>query len=195
MKLELNIESYEAYNIGHLLGKWHDVSDLSLEEFEELLESISKDQAKTLNKLLKWNESLCEELFVADYECDLDIEYNEDNLIDMFNEFQELKALLENYDQDQIKVISAIRENEGREYCDTERAIEIFDCTMELDSSSNSEYELGYATMSNSGELDQYPDHIKNYFDYESFGRDLILGGDYNIISVDNISYAVPNNV
>ena len=191
---KINIESWESYNNGYLLGKWHDVSEMDECEFSELLESISEAQAKQLNKLLKWENSQCEELFAPDIETDMPITYVESGLNEMFEQYLELKELMENESEETVKLAQAINSDFGMN--DISEALEKARSAIELSSSSEDRinYDLGHYMMEMTGDLNQLPDFAQRYFDFEAFGRDLILGGDYSIFKIDGTSYAVDNH-
>lgn len=54
---------------------------------------------------------------------------------------------------------------------------------MEFIPSNDPSYEdLAYSIMEEMGDLDS-SDWKSQYFDYEAFGRDLVLGGDYTMVS------------
>jgi antirestriction protein len=195
MTFKIVIEAWESYNSGYLLGQtWHDISDFSMEDFEELLEKTQKEYKQELNKLLKWQNSQCEELFAPDYECDLPITYVESGLISMFKEYLELKDIFENESEDIIELTKQIKENEGLD--DWAEALEKAESAYDLGtqySEKSAQEELSHLLMESTGELDQIPENLRNYFDHESFGRDLVLGGDYYLINIDSNYYAVSN--
>lgn len=61
------------------------------------------------------------------------------------------------------------------QHCEDEDLIFIY-------SNDPSEEDLAYSILEETGELD--PKDLKSsYFDYEAFGRDLVMSGDYTIVS------------
>jgi len=116
-----------------------------------------------------------EEFFITDYECDyLDIgEY--DNL-DRLNEIAETVENLDDYEKDIVKALM----NDGyslEEALDKKDDVFFYpDCDNMTD--------VAYQYIEETGMLDNVPDHIKNYFDYEAFGRDMSFEGHW--IATDN---------
>ena len=66
--------------------------------------------------------------------------------------------------------------------CSLEEALEKEDDVIVLDLDKPTNFELGYAYVEMVGGVKELPDMaLESYFDYESFGRDLVLGGEFTI--------------
>ena len=66
--------------------------------------------------------------------------------------------------------------------CSLEEALEREDDAIVLDLDEPTNFELGYAYVEMVGGVKELSDMaLEIYFDYESFGRDLVLGGEFTI--------------
>ncbi len=93
--VKVYITNLGKYNEGYLLGKWVELP-ASDEEIEEVLKEIGINQEY-------------EEYFITDYECDFSgIAINEYSSIDELNRISEI---LNELDEDEIKICGAIMEN------------------------------------------------------------------------------------
>lgn len=111
-------------------------------------------------------------VFITDYESSFDIsEY-----IDAETLYR-LSDVISSCDDDYIQAVC--------EYCcDLEEQIKhCEDEDLEFIPSNDPSYkDLAYSILEETDDLD--PDDWKSrYFDYEAFGRDLVLGGDYTMVS------------
>lgn len=156
------------YNEGELVGKW-----LSLPISEENLENAMDE--------IGISEEY-EEYFISDYETDIDgFEIGEYANLEELNELAEE---LENMDDTEAKVFIACIQI-GR------NADEALECII------NGDYriyyncldmaDVAYKTVEECGYLQNVPEQVSNYFDYESFGRDLEIEGNYVYVDGDYV--------
>lgn len=148
------------YNEGELVGEWVDLP-VSHEELQKVFERIG----------------INEEYFITDCECDL-YEVGENENIDKLNDIAErIKEL----DEEKSKVVRALMHkldyNEAIEKVNNGDYRIFYDCCDMAD--------VAYQVIEECGYLDNVPDDVARYFDYESFGRDLGIEGSY-IFTDDN---------
>lgn len=154
------ITNLGKYNEGTLVYKWLDLP-FTETELEDALREIGVGDEY-------------EEIFISDYEFEFDYEIGEYEDLETLNEmFQQI----EEFDSEFYDVANAyfsIRNN------DLQSAIDVYE---------NGEYiiyndcsdmsEVAEQVLLESGELDSIPDHLQSYFDYEAYGRDMDLEGDF----------------
>lgn len=160
MEHRLYLTDLHAYNNGALIGDWVDISEFNRDDdnFSQICERCG---------IKKGNE-----FFISDYESSFDIgEY-----IDLETLYR-LADVINSCDDDYIQAVC--------EYCcDLEEQIKhCEDEDLQFIPSDDPSYEdLAYSILEETGDLD--PDDWKSsYFDYEAYGRDLVLGGDFTIVS------------
>ena len=154
------ITNLGKYNEGTLAYKWLELP-FTETELEDALREIGIGDEY-------------EEVFISDYEFEFDYEIGEYEDLETLNEmFQQI----EEFDSEFYDVANAyfsIRNN------DLQSAIDIYE---------NGEYiiyndcsdmsEVAEQLLLESGELNSIPDHLQRYFDYEAYGRDMDLEGDF----------------
>ena len=156
--MKIYIKNLGKYNEGELLGEWVELP-ISTDEFNNVLERIG------INDKYK-------EYFISDYETDFDYEIGE---YDSISELNDLAYQLEDI-EDGKEVIKAMLESGY----DMEESIEKFknnDFMIWYDCEHM--YDVAYCYVEETGMLDNVPDGLAQYFDYELFGRDMYLEGDY----------------
>jgi antirestriction protein len=151
----MKIKVYVA-NLGK--GEWFTLPV----DFEEVKEAIG------LNEQYK-------EYAIHDYEAPKGISINEYTSLDELNGLAERIGALNSYEQDDLKLIL-----ESGHCSETVEALDILsnggyriwhDC--------NSMDDVAYEWVQELGYLDQMPENLRYYFDYEKFGRDLAIEGSY----------------
>ena len=161
--LKIYVGTYRKYNDGSIAGAWIDVTDLSEEEFYQKCKELHSDEEDP-------------EYMFQDWEIDNFLkEYVSEGGID--SEFWEVKDKLNDLNDDEIEAIDA--------FCSLG-----FD--LDLDDFRNKyighfqgydiNREFGEYWADQTGELLQIPDHLRYYFDYEAYGRDLLINdfSEYN---------------
>lgn len=156
--LNIYITNLGKYNEGELLGEWVELP-------------ISEDELNNVLKRIGINE-MYEEYFITDYETDFDYEIGEYDSISKLNDLAyQLQDIKEGKE-----VIKAMLESGY----DMEESIEKFknnDFVIWSDCRDMSD--VAYYYVEESGMLNNVPDGLAQYFDYELFGRDMYLEGDY----------------
>lgn len=155
MTLRAFITNLGKYNEGELVGQWVDFP-CDEDEFDEVLEEIGIDECH-------------EEWFVTDYECDLSEVAQELGEYVSFDELNRVAEALEDWD-----------EGLG------EAVINIWGVDTLLNSTpddylyfeANDDEDIGYYYAEEFGILDEVPANLRNYFDYEAYGRDIRIDTD-----------------
>ena len=154
------------YNEGYLIGEWL--------ELPATQEQIDETMAK-----IGINEEY-EEYFITDYETNINIESGEYSNIDELNKIaDELESL--NEDDDIIRTILSYTNNiqETIDIINRGDYIIYWDCDDMVD--------VAYQIVEEYGYLNNVPEQVKMYFDYEAFARDLGIGGNFE--ALDNSRY------
>ena len=156
MTLRAYITNLGKYNEGELVGQWVDFP-CDEDEFEDILQEIGVDGEQY------------EEWFVTDYECDIDEVAQELGEYVSLDELNRVAEALEDWD-----------EGLG------EAVINIWGIDTLLNSTpddylwfeANDDEDIGYYYAEEFGILDEVPANLRNYFDYEAYGRDIRLDTD-----------------
>ena len=166
-----------AYNAGALIGKWVDFPTYNTDgEWDDLLHSIGvvhdltdEDELKEIPDNLR--DVACEEYFITDYDDDYGIckGFGEYKRLD---DLEDIAEELDVMDESEQSVIIAIMNDEN---CDVQRAKDIYDNGFVLYCDPDRDSSIGYEYAEETGLLSGIPEDIANYFDYESYGKDLRL--------------------
>lgn len=156
MTLRAYITNLSKYNDGELVGQWVDFP-CDEDDFEEILEEIGIDEYH-------------EEWFVTDYDCELDGLASELGEYPGFDELNRVAEALEAWDDDGL----------------AEAVVEIWGIDTLLETTPDDymyfeawdDEDIGYYFAEELDYLSEVPDNLKNYFDYEAFGRDIRLESD-----------------
>lgn len=143
------------YNEGELVGKWVDLP-ISEEELEATLEEIGIDGERY------------EETFITDYETDINgLKVGE---YDSIEELNELVEVIEANDPEAVEALIYFG------YDTADEIAEYIDDVLSFEGSDD--YDIGYYYAIECGCLD-IPDNIQNYFDFEAYGRDIEMEGNF----------------
>lgn len=178
--LNVYVTNLEKYNEGELCGKWVSlpVSEEKLNEVFDEIQICHKD--KDGNEVQYFNEIGCpyEEYFISDYESNIaGLEIKE------YSSFEKLNELAENIDaldDKEQEILSSLIDDCGYS---TDEAFDIIDCEryrVYVDCYNMTD--IAYEVVEERGYLDEIPEYLRNYFDYEAFGRDLEINGNYTYI-------------
>lgn len=165
IKFSAWIGNLNKYNCGELAGEWIDFMDLDIDEINEKIEEIC------------YNPEIdgLDEFFIADYECNFSHNFGEYESIDDLKEFADLLAeIVDEYDDDAIYIINAYEECIGGDMKN------ILDYEYYIYPDCNDMTDVAYEYIESTGMLDNVPESIARYFDYESFGRDMSFEGCYS---------------
>lgn len=165
--LKIYLTNLGLYNEGILSGEW-----LTLPATEEEIQGVYNRTG--------YDEEH-EEYFITDYESDVNgLEIGEYDNIDDLNELAEL---IDDEDPEKIEALIYFgydTPDEIRDHLDDISYIT-------TPSGAESEEEaIGYYYAEECGGLD-IPDNIKSYFDYEAYGRDIMLEGQFYTASNGDI--------
>lgn len=161
--LKIFLTNLGKYNEGHLIGEW-----VSL--------PIDNNKLKEVKKRIEINKYY-EEMFVTDYECDIDgVKVNE---FDDIEELNEMTKTLEELDETDKEIIGAIM---SRGYSINEAIDKKDDVMIFYDCNDMEDVAMQYCKEC--GILDEMSEHLQSYFDFAAYGRDLEIEGTF--IFTDN---------
>ena len=183
--IKLYLANLGKYNEGILKGEWVELP-LSETELEEVMVNIGVAHYDKEGNFVpyvietdeKGYEYVYEEYAIHDYETDLNISISEYSSLDNLNAIAEN---VEKYELDYVNVLlddGAIGMKDLIEG-DLEEIMQNH-TFIELEPSMNEEQEVGYAYVD---EIYGGPEYLskeilERYFDYEAFGRDILLSGE-----------------
>ena len=156
------------YNEGYLIGEWLELP-ASQQEIDETMAKIGINEEY-------------EEYFITDYETDIKgVEVGEYSNLDELNELAEQ---LDELEEDAQKAIQAMlldgyTFNEALEKASNGDYGIYYDCDDMID--------VAYQIVEECGYLNDVPETVARYFDYEAFGRDLNIEGKFYNIDGDMI--------
>lgn len=157
--MKIFLTNLGKYNEGELVGEWVELP-VSQEELSKVFERIGI------------NEDY-EEYFITDYECD----FYKIGEYDDLDELNEIAEQIEELNEEESDIVKSLISELGYTL---EEAIEkassgdyriYYDCDDMED--------VAYQVVEECGYLENVPDDVARYFDYESFGRDLGIEGSY----------------
>ena len=183
--IKLYLANLGKYNEGILKGEWVELP-LSKAELEEVMVNIGVAHYDKEGNFVpyvietdeKGYEYVYEEYAIHDYETDLNISISEYSSLDNLNAIAEN---VEKYELDYVNVLlddGAIGMKDLIEG-DLEEIMQNH-TFIELEPNMNEEQEVGYACVD---EIYGGPEYLskeilERYFDYEAFGRDVLLSGE-----------------
>lgn len=147
------------YNEGELVGKWIDLP-IDDDDLEKVYEEIKID----------FNEY--EEVFITDFENDYGYHVDEYDSIEELNEIADEFEHLTAYETDIVKVLIDQGGYTAEDALDKKDNVIVYsDCyTME---------DVARQYAESVGLLDEVPDYLQSYFDYEAYGRDMEISGQF----------------
>jgi len=162
------VADYASYNEGHICGAWFDVTEF--DNHDDFLEKISEFFA-ALDEVAPLDFNLPrEETMFQDYQCFPSQFYSECDIDSKLWDY--LKLLDENEDfGDIVEAYGAcFGEVDNFEEVQERFELKIDEQYPESHGSTNEKY--GWYCKDNG--LIEVPDHLENYFDYESYGADML---------------------
>ena len=153
------------YNEGELIGEWVELP-VSQEELQKVFERIGINEEY-------------EEYCITDYECDF-YEVGEYESLDALNEMAER---IEELDEEESEVVKVLMSELGYTLDEAIDKVNSGDYTIYSDCDDMTD--LAYHVVDECGYLNNVPDNVARYFDYDSFGRHLGIEGTY-IFTDDN---------
>lgn len=152
----------EAYNNGALRGQWIDFEEMDRDEIEEVMNKISRNGR--------------DECMIFDYESRCGIDVGEYASVDELFEIYEIcENIIDKYgDECGEYAIETFCEFYGAKYLTD---IEHYDFYFYSECYSMSD--VAFEVVDQCGYLDEMPENLRGYFDYEKFGRDLDIEGHF----------------
>lgn len=160
--MNIYLTNLGKYNEGELVGEWVQLP-ISNEELQEVFERIGINEEY-------------EEYFITDYECDF-YEIGEYENIDTLNEIAEK---IDNLDEEQEQVVKVLMSECGYDLDGAIEKAESGDYRFYTDCDNMTD--VAYVVVEECGYLDNVPENIARYFDYEAFGRDLGTEGSFHFL-------------
>jgi len=150
------------YNEGELVGEWFSLPCADFEEeWDELMEAIGIDGERY------------EEVFCADWECHVPgLKYSE------YPDYEELDGIaaewdsMYDYDREAVGVRIELCGEEFYSAIDHKDDVRIYHGCQDMT-------DVAEEYVDDTGMLDQMPDNLRWYFDYEAFGRDMAIEGTF----------------
>lgn len=163
--MNIYLTNLGKYNEGELTGEWVELP-VSHEELQKVFERIGINEEY-------------EEYFITDYECDF-YEVGEYESLDTLNEIAER---IEELGEEESEVVKALMSELG--YTLNEAIDKVNSGDYRIYSDCDDMTDIAYQVVEECGYLNNVPDNVARYFDYESFSRDLGIEGTY-IFTDDN---------
>ena len=163
--MNIYLTNLGKYNEGELIGEWVSLP-ISKEDLQEVFERIGINEEY-------------EEYFITDYECDF-YEVGEYENLDTLNEIAER---IEELDEEESKVVKALMSELSYTLDEAIEKVNNGDYTIYSD--CNDMTDVAYQVVEDCGYLNNVPENVARYFDYEAFGRDLGIEDTY-IFTDDN---------
>lgn len=171
------ITNLGKYNEGELCGKWIELP-IEEEDLNKVFDEIEICHEDEEGNEIKYYDAVgnpYEEYFFTDLETDIDgLKIPERVSVEDLNEMAEE---IDNLYEEEQEILSGLLKEGGYSY---EDAISII---------NNQQYcvfyncfdmsEVAEQVVEQCGYLDEMPEHLRSYFDYEAFGRDLDIEGNY----------------
>lgn len=165
--LNIFITNLGKYNEGELVGEWIKLP-------------VSEEEFKAAKKRIGINEYY-EEYFISDYECSIEnFKVEEYEYIDFLNEVAEA---IENMTEDEQLAFDAMLEA-GYDFHESMEKLSGGEYAIYNDCKDMTD--VAYEVVESCGYLDNVPENVARYFDYEAFGRDLMLEGYNHYIFVSS---------
>ena len=148
--IQVYVSTYSKYNSGSLKGAWIDLEEFNTEEaFQEAIATLHRDEISP-EYMIQDFEGFPREFYS---ECGLDSRVFEWLVLD---------------DSDREKV-TAFLDCFG----DTNNLFE--DAENAFYGTAGNDSDFAYEMLESTGDLQSIPEHLRSYFDYDSFARDLMM--------------------
>lgn len=162
MMMNIYLTNLGKYNEGELIGEWVQLP-ISNEDLQKVFERIGINEEY-------------EEYFITDYECDF-YEIGEYENIDTLNEIAEQ---IDDLDEEQEQVVKVLMSECGYDLDGAIEKAESGDYRFYTDCDNMTD--VAYVVVEECGYLDNVPENVARYFDYEAFGRDLGIEGSFHFL-------------
>ena len=163
------ITNLGKYNEGELIGKW---LEFPIDE-DELNEALKEIGCKYTDENGVVHNEFYEEFFFSDWECEIPFKFGEYEDIEEINDIAERVEALETYEQNVLEVILEAHTS------DVDEALRIVEGGNYVMWSGESMADVAERMAAEFGDLDNIPEHLQHYIDYEAWGRDLAIEGTF----------------
>ena len=164
--MKIFLTNLGKYNEGELVGEWVELP-ISNEELQEVFKRIGIDGKEY------------EEYFITDYECD----FYKVGEYESINTLNDIAEKLEELDEEESNIAKALMSELGYTLDEAIEKANNGDYRIYYDCDSMTD--IAYQVVEEYGYLENVPDNVARYFDYEAFGRDLGIEGTF-IFTDDN---------
>ena len=148
-EMRVYVGTYSKYNSGSIAGAWFDLADYSDKEtFIEACRELHQDEADPELMFQDWEDIPASMIS----ECSIDV------------------ALWEIMDEPDLDAVKA--------YLSIFGAWDADDFSDRYRGHFDGWVAMAEELMEETGELETIPEHLRNYFDFDAYARDLRLGGD-----------------
>ena len=183
--IKLYLANLGKYNEGILKGEWVELP-LSETELEEVMVNIGvahyDEEGNFVPYVIETDENgyeyVYEEYAIHDYETDLNISISEYSSL---NDLNTVAEIVEDFELDQVNALldGGVIDMKDLIEGDLEEIMQNYSF-IELEPNMNEEQEVGYAYVDEiyGGPECLSKEILERYFDYEAFGRDILLGGE-----------------
>ena len=183
--IKLYLANLGKYNEGILKGEWIELP-LSETELEEAMVNIGvahyDKEGNFVPYVIETDENgyeyVYEEYAIHDYETDLNISISEYSSL---NDLNTVAEIVEDFELDQVNALldGGVIDMKDLLEGNINEIIQNYGF-IELEPTMNEEQEVGYAYVDEiyGGPECLSKEILERYFDYEAFGRDILLGGE-----------------
>ena len=183
--IKLYLANLGKYNEGILKGEWVELP-LSETELEEAMVNIGvahyDNEGNFVPYVIETDENgyeyVYEEYAIHDYETDLNISISEYSSL---NDLNTVAEIVEDFELDQVNALldGGVIDMKDLIEGDLEEIMQNYSF-IELEPNMNEEQEVGYAYVDEvcGGPECLSKEILERYFDYEAFGRDILLSGE-----------------
>ena len=183
--IKLYLANLGKYNEGILKGEWIELP-LSETELEEAMVNIGvahyDEEGNFVPYVIETDENgyeyVYEEYAIHDYETDLNISISEYSSL---NDLNTVAEIVEDFELDQVNALldGGVIDMKDLIEGDLEEIMQNY-TFVELEPNMNEEQEVGYAYVDEicGGPECLSKEILERYFDYEAFGRDILLSGE-----------------
>ena len=183
--IKLYLANLGKYNEGILKGEWVELP-LSETELEEAMVNIGvahyDNEGNFVPYVIETDENgyeyVYEEYAIHDYETDLNISISEYSSL---NDLNTVAEIVEDFELDQVNALldGGVIDMKDLIEGDLEEIMQNYGF-IELEPTMNEEQEVGYAYVDEicGGPECLSKEILERYFDYEAFGRDILLSGE-----------------
>lgn len=157
LEVKVYVGTYAKYNNGSIEGKWIDLTNLNYEEYCNTIANTHYDESDP-------------EYMIQDIDTDNEVLRSMISEYGIDKDFWDLKEALKEFTEEQLEAYTIYVNNTKDLYIGNfeENYLGYFN-------DYNINQALGEYMMDITGEINEIPKHLQYYFDYESFGRDLLI--------------------